>query len=79
MKENSLELSSGCRLNYARSDHDGMLLWCDLTYTEHQADPWYGDSKTDVQINEDAARKIIAFLQEAYPSLRLEKGADDGH
>lgn len=68
MNKTRLELAHGCWLEHARMD-DGKLLWCDLTYVEHQADHWYSDSKTDVGIDEEAARKIVAFLRSAYPGV----------
>jgi len=55
-----LELERTCYLQYY--EHSGVS----LCYIERQADPWYGDGETEVDIDRDMADKIIAWLREKY-------------
>lgn len=40
-----------------------------LIYTEHQSDPWYHDTETEITIDERKAHEIINFLLSVYPRL----------
>ena len=37
-----------------------------LNYTEHQADHWYSDTETSVDIEKEDAQKIVDFLRSKY-------------
>lgn len=37
-----------------------------LYYTEHSADPWYGDRESEVDITKEDAKRIIEYLNKHY-------------
>ena len=55
-----LEISGDCCLE--SYDHYGVV----LCYVEHQADSYYSDTETTVDIDKDLAVKIIEWLTEKY-------------
>lgn len=34
-----------------------------FTFTEHSPDPWYSDTETEVEINEETAKRIVEALR----------------
>jgi hypothetical protein len=67
--ERTLSLSHDCKLTHS--------VWggipdrsVSLEYVEHSTDHWHSDSETSVDIYENDARQIIAFLQAAFPNLK---------
>lgn len=62
METGKIELSPSCwlvRYNWSSTDTEICL-----EYTEYSPDPWYGDSRTEVDITKEKAQEIIDFLQE---------------
>ena len=60
MSLEKLEIGNGCQLKYYK--------WCgvSLCYTEHQADSWYTNTETEVDIDKDKAVEIVAWLCDKY-------------
>ena len=58
MTPDTLELGHDCQLEYCES------VGATLCYKEHQADYWYSDTETEVSIDDDMARAIVAWLTE---------------
>lgn len=58
-KTEVLELYHSCRLEVT---HWNWGTECELNYTEHSPDHWYGDSETTIDIDKETASAIIAFL-----------------
>lgn len=58
-KVETLKLSHSCKLEIT---HSNFGTECELIYTEHSPDHWYGDSETTIDIDKETASAIIAFL-----------------
>lgn len=58
-KVETLHLSHSCKLEIT---HWNWGTECELMYTEHSPDHWYGDSETTIDIDKETASAIIAFL-----------------
>ena len=65
MKTERLELSPSCRFEVTRYEGINLTQVC-LEYVEHSSDHWHSDSTTSLDLTEDDARKIIAFLTAAF-------------
>ena len=55
-----LEITHDCRLEYYDS------FGVSLSYKEHQADRWYSDTETEVDIDKDKAVEIITWLSDKF-------------
>ena len=64
MKESRLKINHNCSLVLTTFDHCPPSV--ELEYVERSPDPWYSDSETSVEIEEEQAREIVAFLREAF-------------
>ncbi len=60
MKTEKLEISGSCYLEYVH--YVGNYSTTSLCYTEHSPDPWYSDTITDIELDNDTACDIIRFL-----------------
>ena len=58
--DDKLEIGNDCYLEYYKS------FGVSLCYMEHQADSWYSDTKTEVDIDKTTAIKIVKWLNEKY-------------
>ena len=59
-KEDKIELSSGCWLEWY--EHWGVT----LNYVEHSTDHWHSDNETEIDIDAEKAKQIIDFLQRKF-------------
>ena len=72
MKTEKLELTASCHFEVTR--YEGYPTDVSLEYVEHACDHWSSDARTSVTINEEDARKIVAFLTAAFgPNVRANR------
>lgn len=63
-KESKVELTSLCEL--VRTEYCEGVQAVELQYTERSQDYWHSDQHTDIEIDEEKAKEIIAFLRESF-------------
>ena len=66
MTEKDLNIGDGIKLVVTEYDYDGAIPEVTLEYIERQADHYYGDMETSVDISPEKACKIVNFLIEAF-------------
>jgi hypothetical protein len=64
---NEYNISPFCR--FELDVYDAFPSTLELVYTERSPDPWYSDTETCVDIDEDIAEGIVNFLIKCYPCI----------
>lgn len=70
MNTEILDISGSCKLE--ATVFDSFPTMVGLEYTEHSSDHWHSDSQTVIDIDEEAAKKIIAFLQRHFNLAQVD-------
>ena len=65
MVERKIEIGPSCHF-VSTTYAEGVRPDVSLDYTEHASDHWSSDVETSLDINEQKAREIIAFLEDAF-------------
>ena len=66
MKTEKLKLGRSCHLEVTSYDIGPLGPDVSLEYVENASDHWSSDTTTNITIDADMARKIIAFLKVAH-------------
>lgn len=73
MQTKKLELDHRCHFEVTRYEYESIPPDVSLEYVERSSDHWHSDSTTSINLTEEDAGKIIAFLVAAFPCVSIRQ------